>query len=115
VTLLFGVQGWVREMKDRVDVIVGRRLRARRRLLGYSQQALGAACGVTFQQIHKYEAAVCRMSVVMLWNLANALDVEVSYFFTGLGDEDVVLERRREPLGLLRTVERESRELTVAP
>jgi transcriptional regulator with XRE-family HTH domain len=86
-------------MLDSVDVMVGRRLRARRRLLGYSQQALGAACGVTFQQIHKYEAAVCRMSVVMLWKLANALDVEVTYFFSGLPDEEPVLRRRleREP------------------
>jgi transcriptional regulator with XRE-family HTH domain len=64
-------------------------------LLGISQQALGAACGVTFQQIHKYEAAVCRMSAVTLWNLANALDVEISYFFTGLPEEDAAYDRRR--------------------
>jgi transcriptional regulator with XRE-family HTH domain len=83
-------------MLDSVDVMVGRRLRARRRLLGYSQQALGAACGVTFQQIHKYEAAVCRMSVVMLWKLANALDVEVTYFFSGLPDQEPVLRHRPE-------------------
>jgi transcriptional regulator with XRE-family HTH domain len=83
-------------MLDSVDVMVGRRLRARRRLLGYSQQALGAACGVTFQQIHKYEAAVCRMSVVMLWKLANALDVEVTYFFSGLADQDPLLRHRPE-------------------
>ena len=82
-------------MNDSVDMMVGRRLRARRRLLGISQQALGASCGVTFQQIHKYEAAVCRMSAVMLWNLANALEVDISYFFTGLPDEEA-LEPRRE-------------------
>ena len=79
-----------------VELLIGRRLRARRRLLGISQQALGAACGVTFQQIHKYEAAVCRMSAVTLWNLANALDVEISYFFTGMPDEDAAYDRRRE-------------------
>lgn len=83
-------------MDNSVDVLVGRRLRARRRLLGYSQQALGAACGVTFQQIHKYEAAVCKMSVLMLWKLANALDVEVSYFFSGLTAEETAISRRRE-------------------
>lgn len=83
-------------MSDSIDVMVGRRLRARRRLLGISQQALGATCGVTFQQVHKYEAAVCRMSAVMLWNLANAREVDISYFFTGLPDEDAIYERRRE-------------------
>ena len=80
-------------MKEGVDIVVGRRLRARRRLLGLSQQALGSACGVTFQQIHKYESAVCRLSANMLWKLACALDVEMSYFFAGLpraGDPDDV-------------------------
>jgi transcriptional regulator with XRE-family HTH domain len=83
-------------MSNGVDVMVGRRLRARRRLLGYSQQALGEACGVTFQQIHKYEAAVCRLSVVMLWKLAQALDVEISYFFAALSDDEAIVARRHE-------------------
>ena len=90
------VQRWA-EMNCGVDVLVGRRLRARRRLLGYSQQTLGEACGVTFQQIHKYEAAVCKMSVLILWELAGALEVEVSYFFEGLPTEaEVLTSRRRE-------------------
>lgn len=83
-------------MDSGVDVMVGRRLRARRRLLGYSQQALGEACGVTFQQIHKYEAAVCRLSVVMLWKLAQALEVEISYFFSGLTAEEAIIAHRHE-------------------
>jgi len=83
-------------MSNSVDVLVGRRLRARRRLLGYSQQALGEACGVTFQQIHKYEAAVCRLSVVMLWKLATALEVEIGYFFAAQSDDEVAIARRRE-------------------
>ncbi len=83
-------------MSDSVDVLVGRRLRARRRLLGYSQQNLAEACGVTFQQIHKYEAAVCKMSAVMLWRLSQALEVEVGYFFGTLTDEELRIARRRE-------------------
>ncbi len=51
---------------------------------------------MTFQQIHKYEAAVCKMSVLMLWKLANALDVEINYFFSGLTEEDSAIARRRE-------------------
>ncbi|THD58684.1 helix-turn-helix transcriptional regulator [Phenylobacterium sp.] len=83
-------------MIDNVDVVVGRRIRARRRLLGYSQQDLGVACGVTFQQIHKYEAAVCRLSVVMLWKLAKALEVDIGYFFAALSEEEAIVIRRRE-------------------
>jgi transcriptional regulator with XRE-family HTH domain len=71
-------------MSEGVDIVVGRRLRARRRLLGMSQQTLGSACGVTFQQIHKYESAVCRLSANMLWKLACVLEVEMSYFFADL-------------------------------
>jgi len=83
-------------MIDNVDVVVGRRIRARRRLLGLSQQDLGVACGVTFQQIHKYEAAVCRLSVVMLWRLAKALEVDIGYFFAALSEEETFIIRRRE-------------------
>lgn len=83
-------------MSSSVDVLVGRRLRARRRLLGYSQQQLGAACGVSFQQIHKYEAAVSRLSVDMLWRLAKVLEVEMSYFFASLTDDDAMTALRRE-------------------
>ncbi|HLZ74520.1 helix-turn-helix transcriptional regulator [Phenylobacterium sp.] len=74
-------------MRDDVDAMVGRRLRMRRRLLDLSQQDLANICGVTFQQIQKYEAAKCRMPVATLWRLAYALEVDVSYFFAGLLDE----------------------------
>ena len=74
-------------MRDDVDAMVGRRLRMRRRLLDLSQQDLARICGVTFQQIQKYEAAKCRMPVATLWRLAYALEVDVSYFFAGLLDD----------------------------
>lgn len=61
--------------------LVGLRLRRRRQLLGLTQEEVGAACGVRFQQIQKYEAAATRVSARMLWKLARALDVEVDYFF----------------------------------
>jgi transcriptional regulator with XRE-family HTH domain len=74
-------------MSDGVDVVVGRRVKARRRLMGFTQQQLAEACGVTFQQIQKYECAACRLSANMLWKVACALDVEISYFFSGLTRE----------------------------
>lgn len=71
-------------MCDQVGVMVGARLRRRRRMLGLTQQELAMACGVSFQQVQKYECAYNRLSVAMLWKLACALDVEVGYFFAGL-------------------------------
>ena len=64
--------------------IIGRRLRTRRRLLGLTQAAVGEACGLTFQQIHKYESGLMVVSASRLWKLSNALGVPVSYFFEGL-------------------------------
>jgi transcriptional regulator with XRE-family HTH domain len=69
---------------DRIDVHLGRRLRRRRRLLGLTQQQLASCCGVRFQQIQKYECAANRMSAARIWQLAELLDVPVSYFYEGL-------------------------------
>jgi len=73
-------------MADEIDVHLGRRLRRRRRLLGLTQQELARSCGVRFQQIQKYECAANRMSAARLWQLAEALEVPVAYFFEGLGE-----------------------------
>lgn len=86
-------------MSDWVDVIVGRRLKARRRLLGLSQQRVAGACGVTFQQIQKYECASCRLSANMLWKLACALDVDISYFFEGMSRNEFGADGRGSRLG----------------
>lgn len=69
---------------DEIDMHLGRRLRRRRRLLGLTQQELAMACGVRFQQIQKYECAANRMSAARLWQLAEVLEVPVSYFYEGL-------------------------------
>src|SRR3954447_19978122 len=74
-------------MNDEIDVHLGRRLRRRRRLLGLTQQELAGACGVRFQQIQKYECAANRMSAARLWQLAEVLEVPVSYFYEGLTRE----------------------------
>lgn len=69
-----------------IDLLLGRRLRSRRRLLGLSQKALAARCGVRFQQIQKYESAANKMSAVMIGRLAYGLEVPVAYFYEGLED-----------------------------
>jgi DNA-binding XRE family transcriptional regulator len=71
-------------MNKHVDTHVGRQLRTLRQLRGLSQTALGEAVGVTFQQIQKYETGANRISAGYLYQFANLLGVQVTYFFEGL-------------------------------
>ena len=64
-----------------IDIHVGARLRLQRTLLGLSQEKLGEAVGITFQQLQKYERGATRISASRLFNLAQVLDVPVSFFF----------------------------------
>ena len=70
-----------------VDVHVGKRIRQRRWLVGMTQQKLAEAVGIKFQQIQKYETGANRVSASRLWDIADALDVDVSFFFDGLKEE----------------------------
>ncbi len=64
-----------------IDGHVGSRVRERRRLLGMSQEMLGKAIGVTFQQIQKYERGSNRVGASRLFTLSKVLSVPVSFFF----------------------------------
>ena len=64
-----------------IDVHVGSRLKLRRSILGLSQDAIGSAIGVTFQQVQKYESGANRMGASRLYDFAKILKVPVSYFF----------------------------------
>src|SRR6056297_2623116 len=75
-------------MPHPVDVHVGKRIRHRRWLVGMTQQQLAQAVGIKFQQIQKYETGANRVSASRLWDIADALDVEVSFFFEGLEQEE---------------------------
>jgi transcriptional regulator with XRE-family HTH domain len=66
-----------------VDVHVGARMRQRRTLLGMSQEKLGTAVGLTFQQIQKYEKGTNRIGASRLQQISNILQVPVSFFFEG--------------------------------
>jgi transcriptional regulator with XRE-family HTH domain len=72
---------------DPVDVHVGSRVRLRRTLLGLSQEKLGEAVGLTFQQIQKYERGSNRIGASRMYDLAHVLDVPVAYFFEDMPDE----------------------------
>jgi len=64
-----------------IDVHVGSRVRLRRTLLGMSQERLGNAIGLTFQQVQKYERGANRIGASRLFDLSRVLDVPVSFFF----------------------------------
>ncbi len=64
-----------------VDVHVGGRVRLRRTLLGMSQEKLGEAIGLTFQQVQKYERGANRIGASRLWDLSRVLECPISFFF----------------------------------
>jgi ribosome-binding protein aMBF1 (putative translation factor) len=68
---------------------LGRAIRHRRRMLDLTLQDLAGACGVTFQQVHKYESGLCSLSASQLWAIAQALRVDVAYFYESLSARDV--------------------------
>lgn len=67
-----------------VDRHVGTRMRARRIMLGLTQQQLADLIGVTYQQAHKYERGINRIAAGRLYKVAQVLGVEINYFFEGL-------------------------------
>src|SRR3979490_2796256 len=69
-----------------IDVLVGSRIRLRRTLLGMSQERLGEALGLTFQQVQKYERGVNRVGASRLFDLSRVLDVPISFFFDDMPD-----------------------------
>ena len=102
-----------------IDVHVGAKLRQCRTLNGLSQEKLGEAVGITFQQLQKYERGANRISASRLFNLAQVLGVPVAFFFEDMppnqfvaalpeeateAEEDVEFETlsRRETLELVR-------------
>ena len=69
------------------DVHVGARLRLRRNMMGLSQEKLGEAIGLTFQQVQKYERGANRIGASRLYELGRVLDVPVQFFYD---DQDPV-------------------------
>jgi transcriptional regulator with XRE-family HTH domain len=71
---------------NHVDLVVGQRLRWRRRELRLTQEQLGDRLGLTFQQVQNYEKGVNRIAAGRLFDIATELGVEVSYFFEGAAE-----------------------------
>jgi transcriptional regulator with XRE-family HTH domain len=66
-----------------VDKYVGSRVRMRRIMLGMSQEKLGEALGLTFQQVQKYEKGTNRVGASRLQQISEILQVPVSFLFEG--------------------------------
>ncbi len=71
-----------------VDRHVGSRVRMRRMMIGMSQEKLGQACGITFQQVQKYEKGTNRMGASRLHQISRILDVPVEFFYEGAPSEE---------------------------
>jgi transcriptional regulator with XRE-family HTH domain len=69
------------ESPNPIDVCVGARVRLRRNMLGLTQEQLGEAIGLTFQQVQKYERGANRIGASRLHELSRVLDVPISFFF----------------------------------
>lgn len=104
---------------DPVDVHVGSRVRLRRTLLGMSQEKLGEALGLTFQQIQKYERGANRIGSSRLFKLSKILDVPVSFFFDDMASETAaqakgMAEAAAQPFEVDQLSKRETLELVRA-
>ena len=93
-------------ISDTADTHVAARIRARRIELGLSLQQVADAIGVTYEQVHKYETGQSRIMLERLWDLAQALDVPIGYFYLGLPGVGEASEPPGGPLtaGLIRSV-----------
>ena len=83
-----------------IDRHVGARIRERRIMLGLTQQQLADLIGVTYQQAHKYERGINRVSAGRLFEIARVLAVPVGYFYEGVGEEPVCTVPHRERMVL---------------
>jgi transcriptional regulator with XRE-family HTH domain len=84
-------------MYHKTDVHIGGRIRERRIALGMSQAALAAGLGITFQQVQKYESGANRVGGSRLWDISQALNVPVSYFFDGLDEAAQAQANEQQP------------------
>ena len=80
-------RGGKRGRANPIDAHVGKRVRMRRTMLGMSQEKLGEALGLTFQQVQKYERGTNRIGASRLYDLCRVLDVPAAFFFDDMPGE----------------------------
>ena len=80
----------LKKVPNPIDRHVGSRVRMRRMLAGVSQEKLGEALGLTFQQVQKYEKGTNRISASRLQQISKMLGVPVAFFFDGAPTDDTI-------------------------
>jgi transcriptional regulator with XRE-family HTH domain len=88
------VEFWSLVVPHPVDVLVGKRIRTRRTELGMSQTQLAEGLEITFQQVQKYERGVNRVTCSRLSDIATALNVPITFFFS----EPAMRAAKRQPI-----------------
>lgn len=82
---------------NEIDILVGARVRLARQAIKMSQEKLGDAVGVTFQQIQKYERGANRMGASRLWTVCETLGIDLNYLFEDVaGDSTLVVNPDRD-------------------
>jgi transcriptional regulator with XRE-family HTH domain len=81
-----------------VDRYVSLRIRQRRIMLGLTQQQMAELIGVTYQQAHKYETGINRISAGRLYQIARALGVNIGYFFEDVDPSNSAAAARAQEL-----------------
>ena len=97
-----------------IDKCLGKRTRLRRTLLGMSQEQLGVALNITFQQFQKYERGAYGVSASRLWDVSQILDVPTSFFFEDMTDDVMKSSPRRISRGDERKIREEAIRDTMA-
>jgi hypothetical protein len=66
---------------------IGAAIRRQRRIVDITLTELSRTCGVSFQQVQKYESGACSISAAQLWTIAQALGVPIGYFYEGIAQD----------------------------
>lgn len=77
-----------KHLERQIDQFLGQRLKLQRQICGFSQEKLGEAVGLTFQQVQKYESGTNRMAASRLYQFSKILSIPIQYFFA---DAEVTL------------------------
>jgi transcriptional regulator with XRE-family HTH domain len=86
--------------------LMGRRLRLRRKLLGFTQVTLAARLGVSFQQVQRYEKGLNQLTLTKLWRLSRLLNVPIGFWFDDLKGKKLRRQTASNPLAPLPELQR---------
>jgi transcriptional regulator with XRE-family HTH domain len=91
---------FVKKIPNPIDRHVGSRVRLRRVMLGMTQEKLGEALGLTFQQVQKYEKGTNRIGASRLQQISRTLDVPPAFFFEGAPSFEAIANPEPGRLGV---------------